>query len=130
MDTNAIQKRLNEIASAMMTKGLRNPGANFKLNANVQPTVYLTWDNLKSRHDNHYKWIHGDDIRAMLAEADEFVAAMPDRDQARMNEFMTALGSVIDLGRENNIEVDFVNPLIATMKRLSENVLTDQREVA
>ncbi|MCC6480306.1 MAG: hypothetical protein IT552_14005 [Sphingomonadaceae bacterium] len=130
MDTNAIQKRLNEIASAMMTKGLRNPTANFKLSANVQPTVYLTWDNLKSRYDNHYKWIHGDDIRAMLAEADEFVAAMPDRDQARMNEFMTALGSVIDLGRENNIEVDFVNPLIATMKRLSENVLTDQREVA
>jgi hypothetical protein len=47
-----------------------------------------------------------------------------------MKEFMTALSDVIELGRQNGIEVDFVNPLVDTMRRLSENILTDQREAA
>ncbi|GAA4108607.1 hypothetical protein J1C56_01820 [Aminobacter anthyllidis] len=127
MDTNVIQKRLNALAKAMMAKGLRNPDAKFNLRANVEPQVYLTWDNIKVKYNNHYEFFNDADITAMLAKADAFVASLPSPDEARMNEFMTALGSVIDLGRENNIEVEFVNPLIATMKRLSENVLTDQR---
>lgn len=127
MDTNAIQKRLNAIAKAMMAKGLRNPDAQFELRANVEPNVYLRWDNIKDRYNGHYKFIHGTNAISMLDEADAFVAAMPSPEQARMNDFMVALGSVIDLGRETNIEVEFVNPLIATMKRLSENVITDQR---
>lgn len=130
METNAIRTRINAIAKAMMAKGLRNPDAHCKLSANVQPSVYLTWDNLKSRYDNHYKWFNNANISTMLDEADAFVAALPSPDETRLNEFMAALGSAIDLGRQNNIEVEFVNPLISTMKRLSENVITDQRKSA
>lgn len=127
MDTNTIQKRLNTIATAMMAKGLRNPDARFGLYANAEPNVYLRWDNLKDRYNDNYKFFRGDDIKVILAGADAYVAALPSPDQARQNEFMAALGAVIDLGRQNNIDVEFVNPLVVTMKKLSENILTDQR---
>ncbi|WP_391564592.1 hypothetical protein [Sinorhizobium meliloti] len=44
-----------------------------------------------------------------------------------MKQFMGALANVIDLGKDNGIEVEFLNPLQATMKKLSDNILTDQR---
>lgn len=127
METNTIQTRLNVLAKAMMAKGLRNPDPKFYLRANAEPHVYLSWDNVQDRFNNRYEFFTGSGIAAILDKADAFVAALPSPDETRLNEFMAALGSAIDLGRQNNIEVEFVNPLIATMKRLSENVLTDQR---
>lgn len=129
--TNAaeIQKRVNEIAAAMIGKGLREPDCKFGFRANAEPQAYLTWKNLKPRgrfDDHRFQFFDGTDINAVLDEALAFVALMPDRDQVRMDEFITALGSVIDLGRENGIEVETLNPLLATMKRLSENALTYQ----
>lgn len=122
-----IQRRVNEIVAAMIGKGLREPDCKFQFRANADPQAFVTWRNLKPRDrsdDVKFQFFAGADINALLDEALAFVAAMPDRDQTRMNEFMTALGSVIDLGRENGVEVETLNPLMATMKRLSENALT------
>ena len=56
--------------------------------------------------------------------ADAFVAAMPTAEETKLQDFMSALGNVIDLGRTNGIDVAYVNPLTETMKKLSENILT------
>jgi hypothetical protein len=37
---------------------------------------------------------------------------------------MGQLGKLIDAGKSGGIEVDYLNPLLDTMKRLSENVIT------
>ena len=50
-----------------------------------------------------------------------------DAEQAKLNDFMSALGKVIDLGNQHGIEADYLNPLVASMKKLSENIITDQR---
>jgi len=63
----------------------------------------------------------------LIAKARKFIAELPTAEETKFREFMGALGNVIDLGRKNGIEVDFINPLTETMKRLSENALTDQR---
>ena len=57
----------------------------------------------------------------------EVIAALPSADEANMREFQADLGRLIDKGRDFNIPVDFVNPLIATSKALAENAITDQR---
>jgi len=41
-----------------------------------------------------------------------------------MQAFMESLGATIELGKSADIDVDFVNPLVVLMKRLSKNALT------
>lgn len=41
---------------------------------------------------------------------------------------MGQLGKLIDAGKTDGIAVDFMNPLLDTMKRLSENVITYRPE--
>lgn len=79
--------------------------------------------------DNHIKG-HGDTPECALANLMDEIAAIPNLEEQRLREFQHDLGKLIDKGREYGIDVDFVNPLIATAKRLAENALTDQRASA
>jgi hypothetical protein len=73
-----------------------------------------------------YKFFRGD-IGAALSEAAAFIADQPDAETTKLADFMAALGSVIDIGRQHGIDAEYLNPLTASMKKLSENVITDQR---
>lgn len=130
MDYTVIQEQVNRLSDAMIAKGLREPSAKFSLVSHAEPSVYLTWKPLKKKSlygSDEYEFFRGDTIGEMLAKAFAFVEALPSPEEYRFREFMGALGSVIDLGKENGIETDYLKPLRATMKRLSENALTDQR---
>ena len=129
MDSKIIQKRVEDLVQAMLAKGMREPDANLWFVANSEPTVFLKWKASGSRSNSlgeQYEFIKGK-FPGVFDKASAFIAKRPNAEQARMQDFMSALGSVIDLGRQNNIEVEFLNPLVATMKTLSENVITDQR---
>lgn len=130
MDTKIAQKRVNDLASAMVAKGMREPQAGLHIESNREPLVYLKWkagiDRGGYSSNDKYEFIRGD-VAEILDRASAFIAEQPDAEQVKLHDFMAALGSVIDIGRKNNIEVEFLNPLVATMKTLSENVITDQR---
>jgi hypothetical protein len=130
MDTAAIQKRIDKMPAAMSAKGLHMPQAEFVLDANGNSRIALRW--YKSVEDKeHYRtsaeWFRDGSISDHLDAADQFIAGLPSKQETQFREFMGALGNVIDLGRSNGIEVEFLNPLVATMQKLSENALTDQR---
>lgn len=129
MDIKIAQKRVNDLAAAMVAKGMRQPHAQLGVKANEEPEVYLRWTTGIGRDGfsgDKYEFIKGD-IATALEKAAEFIAKQPDADQAKLQDFMSALGSVIDIGRQHGIEADYLNPLVASMKKLSENVITDQR---
>ncbi|MEQ8450617.1 MAG: hypothetical protein RIB97_13110 [Nitratireductor sp.] len=129
MDSNIIQKRVNDLVSAMMAKGMREPHAQVDIRANQEPHVFIRWKSGINRGvlgDDKYQFFEGD-IGAGLSEASAFVAEQPEPKQQKLNDFMAALGSVIDLGRKHGIDAEYLNPLTASMKKLSENVITDQR---
>lgn len=130
MNVADIQTQVNEISAMMVAKGLKQPEVQFELISNAEPRIYLCWKKVgNSRYsysDTEYEFIRGKPAEA-LAKAKAFVAAMPEPKQRLLSEFMGALGNVIELGRQNDIDVEFLNPLVATMKTLSENVITDQR---
>lgn len=130
MEINEIQKRIDKMPSAMSAKGLVEPEAEFILEANAQSHVRLHWYKdaaARKGYNPSYQYIRQGSIARKLDDADLFIANLPSRKEAQFQEFMTALGGVIDLGKSNGIEVEFLNPLSATMKKLSENALTDQR---
>lgn len=131
MEIHVMQEQVNKLSAAMVAKGLRQPRAEFRIGSNVEWVALLAWKPFSARDDVYvsdtYEWIRGGTEGEILAKADAFIAALPDAEQHRRQEFLTALGNVIDLGRQHNIDVEYVNPLVASMKKLSENVITDQR---
>lgn len=126
MTLDDIQTRLNALSAAMVTKGLKKPRSQYSFEANAEGNVYLCWEKDHPPRDydrQEFKFCRGAPAKA-FAEAEAYVASLPNADERRRNEFMSALGGVIDLGRENGIEVEYLNPLMATAKALSENALT------
>jgi len=130
MDSKIIQKRIDDLSAAMIAKGMREPHAQVDLRSNEQPQIYLRWKRGLGRDSygraEQYKFFAGD-ISTVFDDASAFVADQPDAEQAKLHDFMAALGSVIDIGREHGIDADFLNPLVASMKKLSENAITDRR---
>lgn len=129
MRVTEIQSRVDALSKAMLAKGLSQPSAQFHIESGREPCVMLKW--YKATKDwsgsTKYEWLRADTAAKVLDAADAFVAGLPSADETKFREFMSALGGVIDLGKTNGIEVEFLNPLVATMKKLSENALTDQR---
>ena len=51
---------------------------------------------------------------------------LPSAKDENTRAFMRDLGKLIDNGRKIGLEVEFMNPLVESMKRLSENIITHQ----
>ncbi|RWX28470.1 hypothetical protein EHH54_32460 [Rhizobium leguminosarum] len=122
-----VQKRVDAMPTAMNAKGLREPRASIDIRGNEDLQGMLSWSDKRTSYGTKYEWVKGKTVADILRKMDAFIAKLPSPEEARMREFMGALSDVIELGRKNGIEVDFVNPLVDTMRRLSENILTDQR---
>jgi hypothetical protein len=131
MDSKEIQKRVNALSKAMLQKGLREPTAVMRFECNAEVDIYLRWKDVTKPNDRYssgeFNSFTGSTPEATFDKASEFVHGLPSADETRMKQFMGALANVIELGRGNGVDVEFLNPLQATMKKLSENVLTDQR---
>jgi len=130
MDHKQIQTVTNRLAKAMTAKGLREPSAEVQIESHAEMTIVMRWKDARVEtyiSDSKYKFIRGGDLKEMIAEADAYIAELPSAEETRMNEFMGALGKVIDLGRKNGVEADYLNPLVASMKKLSENIITHDR---
>jgi hypothetical protein len=69
------------------------------------------------------QYLHGDDFTELLSQARTWVYAQKTPEEIRKEKFIAQLGRVIDEGKEIGFDVDFMNPLVETMQRLSENVL-------
>lgn len=130
MNQSEMQKRVDAISAAMLAKGLREPGVSVHVKANEAPCVLIGWRDKSRGYESAYLSFHEDTLHASLLAAEEHAANLPTPEQTRLNEFMALLGKTIDLGKDNGVDVEFLNPLTATMKRLSENALTFQKSTA
>lgn len=130
MNTTEIQKRIDVMPAAMAAKGKRLADVEFSLCANTESRIALKSAKPGAHWADDWHWIKGTAPSEMLSQADAWIAALPTSEETRMKEFMTALSDVIELGRKSGVEVEFVNPLVETMKRLSSNIITDQRVAA
>lgn len=125
MDAHEIQSRMDDLSRAMLAKGLRNPEPTVMIKAHVAPCVYMHWDDEAFTYGKS-EIIRDTDIGQAITDAFALIEGLPSPEETKRQQFMASLAKVIDLGRENGIEVDFLNPLTETMKRLSENALTYQ----
>jgi hypothetical protein len=64
-----------------------------------------------------------DELPYLFTQAREWVAAQKDPKTLRREQFIANLGRVIDEGNILGLEVEFMNPLVESMRKLSENVI-------
>lgn len=64
-----------------------------------------------------------DEIFSLFEQARVWVAAQKSPETIRKEQFIAALGRVIDEGNALGLDIDFMNPLVESMKALSTNIL-------
>lgn len=93
------------------------------------PLVTMRWclpgqalyDEKAKRHD-----LRGARIRDAVKGMAAYARTIPSVEESKRARFLESLGRVIDEGRAIGIEAGFMNPLVETMRQLSENIITDQ----
>lgn len=131
MDIAIAQKRIDDLVAAMLVKGMREPNGVIRIIANDETRVHLSW---KKGTPHGRDWFSDEQVKIFrgllketLEEAAAFIAEQPDPEQAQLNEFLSVLGKAVELGKKYGIDADYLNPLVASMKKLSANIITDQR---
>lgn len=127
MHIDTIQVALDAMPAAMSAKGLREPRAEFELRANEGARGFLAWDD-KRRIGGGMEFFRAATAPDVLAAMNAHIDALPEPEETRRNEFLSSLAATIELGRANGIDDGYIGPLALTMKRLSENALTDNRK--
>ena len=123
-----IYAAINPLPATLSQKGKVKPVVDFRVEANASLSISFKWQKFGSvtDWDNEYEWFSGSTFDEVLEKAVKFIDELPSAEQARLEAFMGKLGRLIDAGKTEGIAVDFLNPLLDTMKRLSENVITYQ----
>ena len=127
MTQDEMQAAVDALAVEMAAKGLRMPEVEIDICSGKDARMWMRWAKPGARYADELHRIYGDTIPDQITAARAWIAALPTPEERATREFQAALGALIDLGRENGIAVDFLNPLTEMAKRLSENAITDQR---
>lgn len=127
MTQDEMQAAVDALAVDMAAKGLRMPEVAIKVNSQAAIGLFASWREKSGANYQKYEFFHAATLPDQIAEARAWVADLPTPEERATREFQAALGKLIDLGQENGIAVDFLNPLTAMAKALAENAITDQR---
>ena len=117
---------INPMPARLSEKGKVTPSVDFKVEANAGVHITMNWKKYGavSDWDKEYQIFMGDSFDQCMNKAEVFIAGLPSAEQSRLHAFMDKLGKLIDVGKTEGIAVDYLNPLLDSMKRLSENVIT------
>lgn len=126
MTYEEIQKAVNEISKMMTDRGISHYSCNLTINANGEPYFYIaSYDKIFDGTDSRV--VRGEAPEEIIEGAKAAVRAIPNKEDRNKQAFMAELASVIDKGKDLGIDVEFLNPLVSQMKKLSENIITDKR---
>lgn len=121
-----IYTAINPLPAALTAKGKVSPNVSFVVEANANVAISMNWvkPHKQAEWDRNYETFLGESFEQALQKAVAFVNELPTAEQAKLHHFMGQLGKLIDDGKSDGIVVDYLNPLLDSMKRLSENVIT------
>lgn len=129
MKAEQIHEALDGIVKVLVAKGIERPRAELWLKDGQRSNVSLWGKGVDPGSLNSDIWTrHGGSIAEQLDAAMEHAVALPDPAEREMAMFRRKLADLIDDGRNAGIDLEFLNPLSDTMKRLSENAITHEQE--
>jgi hypothetical protein len=110
-------------------KGYYSPAVSTKINWIGYELTLTVEYSTKAGAGCKTEFFHGPaeaDFGPLFARANEFVDGLVSVEETKKNDFIAAVGRLIEQGRDVGIDVDFLNPLTDMMKSLSTNIITKQ----
>jgi len=84
------------------------------------------WDCPATTSSSGLKQINDDTAEEVFTAAWKYINDLPSVAEQQLSDFQCDLSKLIDKGRDFNIDLDIVNPLIATSQKLAENAIEDK----
>ena len=131
MNINDIPQELIKLHTAQNEKmGKQCLEPNFRIMPKDQDAFIITlWDCPNGAFQSGINRIKGDSPEEVFAAARGYIHNLPSIAEIQLAEFQGDLAKLIDKGRDYNISLDVVNPLIASSKALAENAI-EHKETA
>lgn len=127
MLANKISTECHRVETLVANKGFYMPHVTAYVNwIGYQYTLNLDYRS-QSGANTINKFFHSDaetGFEELFAQLDAFVSDMPSIHDTKRNEFIAAVGHLIEQGRQIDIDVEFLNPLTDMMKKMSTNIIT------
>lgn len=79
-----------------------------------------------TEHSEYIRCNIEDGWDAVFGKVVKYIEGLKSVEDMKREEFITAVGRLIDQGRDVGIEVDFLNPLTQMMEKLSSNIITKE----
>lgn len=132
MTIDEIYAAINPLPAMLSAKGKIKPEVEVCIEANAGISIRLNWDKRHATYsyEREYKSCSGYSFQEAFDRAIALINDLPSAEQAILHEFMGKLGKLIDAGKSDGIAVDYMNPLVDSIKRLSENILTHKPSAA
>lgn len=114
-----IQARLDALPKLMNAAGFKDPNAYWSISANSASYGYVSWYEGRDYKTKNFPSIE---------ELEKWVGSLPSREERDKRQFLQSLSDIIAKGQEIGIDVEYVNPLVETMRNLSSNIITHVKE--
>lgn len=127
MNINEIPQELMKLHTALTEKiGNQCLAPDFNIGAIDQGAFHVSLWGWPNNGASGLKQIRGNSAEEAFTAAWQGINDLPSVAEQQLAEFQGDLAKLIDKGRDYNIDLDIVNPLIATSKKLAENAITKQ----
>jgi len=130
MNAAELLSEAQRLEKKILDKGYIVPSVNFKINwlgDDLSASLsYQVNGDYESKKHVYPKASLENGWGPVIKQMDDHIDAMISVREARKNEFISAMGRLIDKGREIDIDVEFMNPLTEMMGKLSTNIITKE----
>jgi len=80
-------------------------------------------------NDEYQQKFHYDyDLQELLETMSNYIHGLPSPQQVLKENFLQSLSDLIAKGKDIGLEINYINPLLETMKHLSENILSAPKD--
>jgi hypothetical protein len=127
MNASDILREINRLEKLLTNKGFTAPKIEISVGFSTRElTANVAY---RAGSDVRYQFIHieaDDGFETLIADTEDYINGLKSVAEIQKDTFIASVGRLIDQGREIGIEVDFLNPLVEMMDKLSSNILTKE----
>jgi len=124
MNASDILRAITRLEKLLTNKGFAAPKIEISVGFSTRElTANISY---KAGGSSEYQFIHVealDGFDGLIGDAEDYINGLKSVADILKEKFVASVGRLIDQGRDIGIEVDFLNPLVEMMGKLSHNIL-------
>jgi hypothetical protein len=124
MNAIDILREITRLEKLLANKGFTAP--HIEISVGFSTRELTSNISYKAGGSSEYQFIHVealDGFEGVIADTENYINGLKSVAEVQRDAFVASVGSLIDQGREIGVEVEFLNPLVDMMGKLSHNIL-------